>query len=454
MIIAMRRGRKDRHWIASLGYTVGCMLRFTWSYRLELGLISALFLLFYGVDALPIWLYAPIWLTLLGATAYDVRHGYRMFIYVGSLIYQARTRRRTIRAAEDSGFTGLQITKVAATLPGEMISVRVPRGSTVEKLAAAEQTMRACLHVSDVRVIADRADRSRAEISIIRRDAFESMKEMPWPLLDAESVNIRKPFPFARDEYGRMAEIKLLSRNLIMGGAPDAGKSAALRMIAAAAALDPLARLWMMDAKTGGAEFIHWAPAAEDIVRGRDLEAAVAMLAKLEERVERRGQEIVARGEVFVCEDMEIDVLMIDEAPQFTRSLESDTPAQKSAVKLIRERIWKLIALGRWAGMPVVLSAQKPTADIVPSEFRDLIDLRFGLHCNTRQMSDAIFGDGSGSEVPFSAVDIPEGQPGVGYLLSGAGPRKMRTFYITPKQALEVASRVGSRHLDDELATL
>jgi hypothetical protein len=257
----------------------------------------------------------------------------------------------------------------------------------------------------------------------------------------ADSVNLREPFPFGLDEYGRDVQLRLLSRNLILGGAPDAGKSASLRVVAAAAALDPRAKLWMMDAKTGGAEFVHWAPAAEEVVRGRDLTAAVEMLARLEERIELRGQEIVARGEVFVCEDMELDVLMIDELPQFTRSFEGDSKEQASAVKTIKQSIWRLIALGRWAGMITVLSAQKPTADIVPSESRDLIDLKFALHCNTRQMSDAILGDGSGGETPVNAAEIPTGQPGVGYLLAGDEPRKMRTYFISHEQALEVASR-------------
>ena len=51
----------------------------------------------------------------------------------------------------------------------------------------------------------------------------------------------------------------------------------------------------------------------------------------------------------------------IDELPQFTRAFETDSNADKAAVKTIRQGIWRLIALGRWAGMITVLSAQKPT---------------------------------------------------------------------------------------------
>jgi hypothetical protein len=145
---------------------------------------------------------------------------------------------------------------------------------------------------------------------------------------------------------------------------------------------------------------------------------------------------------------------MIDEMPQFTRIFEDDDKAQQAAVKTIRGAVWKLIALGRAAGMVTIVSAQKPTADIVPSESRDLIDHKFALHCNTKPMSDAILGQGAGEEGIPSAAEIPTGQPGVGIYVGDDGPRKMRTFFIPRAQALEVVSRVTSRKLDDELSTL
>jgi S-DNA-T family DNA segregation ATPase FtsK/SpoIIIE len=101
-----------------------------------------------------------------------------------------------------------------------------------------------------------------------------------------------------------------------------------------------------------------------------------------------------------------------------------------------------------------ILSAQKPTADIVPSESRDLIDHKFALRCTTRPMSDAILGDGSGEEVPVVATDIPSGQPGVGYYVGDHGVQKIKTFFLTHKQAGEIASRAASRQLDADLESL
>jgi S-DNA-T family DNA segregation ATPase FtsK/SpoIIIE len=453
MITAMKSARKNRTVLAQLGWLVGFIVRRVWSYRVELAVGGTSFA-FFAFSLMMSWQGYLFSVVLVAALLFYPPTSKRLGGWLIYILHASRVRRLVARAALDSGLPGLRTSGVSLTLPGELVDVRVPRGQTVDKLDGAARSIAACLRVRDVRVVHDRDDRSHAHLSIIRRDPFQAMSEMAWPLLGADSVNLREPFPFGLDEYGRDVDVSLLSRNMLLGGSPDAGKSASLRIIAAAAALDPRAKLWMMDAKTGGAEFIHWTSAAEEVVRGRDLETAVRMLARLEERLELRGQEIVARGKVFVCEDMELDVLMIDELPQFTRSFEDDTKEQATAVKAIKQSIWRLIALGRWAGMITVLSAQKPTADIVPSESRDLITLRYALSCGTRQMSDAITGDGAGGEVTVNAAEIPEGQPGVGYLLAGREPRKMRTYFISPEQALEVASRVATRNIDKELGAL
>lgn len=453
MIIGMRSGRKERHWAVALGYLVGRTARWAWDHRLELTLLGAAVAIYFVSTAMPFFVWLPIWMTMVGLVGFPPTRE-ALFAQIGGRLAMAKTRRRLILAGADSGVPGLKIERVEATLPGELIDVRVPRGLTVDRLEKASDSIAACLRVSGVRVLRDRDDRSHAKLSIIRRDTFAQMGGTEWPLMDAESVDIRKPFPAGTDEYGRVVNWRLLSRNLILGGAPDAGKSAALRVVAAAAALDPNARLWMMDAKTDGAEFVHWAPAAHRLIRGRLLEEAVEMFAELEQRVEARGREIVARGEVFVCDDMELDVLMVDELPQFMRIFETDSKAQQAAVKTIRSAIWKLIAVGRWAGMITVLSAQKPTADIIPSESRDLIDHKFALHCNTRPMSDAILGAGAGEEAPANAADIPSGQPGVGYYVGDGGVQKMRAFFISHHQAMDISSRAAARQLDADLRAM
>jgi hypothetical protein len=445
------RHKTDQPLISAVGPALGRFARLVWSYRVELGFALLAMGWFIAGTLLPLYVMTPLWMAVVGILYWQRE---RIFNALREWLRGARIRRQLERAVRDCGFGSIEVQKVRSTLPGEWVDVRVPRGQTVGALERQDKAIAGCLRVSDVRIVHDREDRSRAGLSIIRRNPFLAMSEMEWPLIDAESVDISQGIPFGLDEYGRVVNARILSRNILLGGAPDAGKSVALRIFAAAAALDPRAKLWMMDAKTGGAEFIHWTAAAEHVVCGRKLEEAVEMLAKIEARLELRGQEIVRRGEVFVCDDMEIDVLMIDELPQFTRGFEDDDKDQQAAVKSIREGIWRLIALGRWTGMPVILSAQKPTANIVPTESRDLIGNKFALHCDTKPQSRAILGGDGDEEAPADATDIPLGQPGVGYYIGDNGVQKMRSFFMSPKQAAELAERVASRNFDDELKTL
>ena len=421
--------------------------RFTGGYATEIAIFMAAFFLFWMTSSLPFWVWIPMLGSLVGLVVWQRE---KVLPRAKEMQSSAKVKRKLIAAAAKCGFQDLKAKKVIHTLPGEWVDVVLPAGSTINDLEKRADAMAGVLKAEDVHVIKG-AHRGVASVSIIRRDAFETMGPIPWPLMDAERVNIREPIPFGVNQYGREYKARLLSRNVILGGAPDAGKSTTLRVFTAAAVLDPMAKVWMMDAKTGGAEFIHWTAAAERVVRGRDLESALELLAALEERVTARSHEIVARGEVFVQDDMEIDVLFIDELPQFTRGFEKDSKGEQSMVKSIREGIWRLIALGRWAGMITVLSAQKPTVDIVPSESRDLVDHKFALHCNTPAQLKSIIGDHD-DETTIRVSDVPSGIPGLGHYIGDHGPEKIRSYFISHKQALEIASRVASRKIDQELA--
>jgi hypothetical protein len=421
--------------------------RFISSYRFEIAIFVAPFVLFWMATSLPLWISIPWFLALIGLVIWQRKLALKR---AKEMQCKSKIKRELVRAARDSGFGELYVDKVELTLPGERALVHVPRGATVKSLVQRADAMAGCLKAKDVLIVPGE-NQSLASVSIIRRDPLLDMAGEQWPLLHAKTVNIRKGVPFGLDQYGDTFMARLLSTNIIMGGAPNAGKSAALRLIIGAGVLDPKVKVWLMDGKQEGAEFIHWTSAAHRLIRGRQLEKAVEMLAELEERVEERSREIVARGEVFVCEDMEIDLLVIDEIPQFMRSFEKDSKSEQAAVKTIREAIWRLIALGRWAGMITVLSAQKPTADIVPSESRDLIDHKYALHCNTAPMLKAILGDNAGEE-SIEVNDIPPGQPGLGWYFGDNGYTKIRNFFISHQQALEIASRASSRQLDEELA--
>jgi predicted ATP-dependent serine protease len=52
-----------------------------------------------------------------------------------------------------------------------------------------------------------------------------------------------EPIPLGVDEHGEPVQVGLVERNVLVGGEPGAGKSVALSLLVAAAALDPSARV-------------------------------------------------------------------------------------------------------------------------------------------------------------------------------------------------------------------
>jgi S-DNA-T family DNA segregation ATPase FtsK/SpoIIIE len=443
MIIAMSSARKTRRPERNL-------LRQALGWRVEAALIIALVTLFMFASSVPIYVFLPVAIPALAVLAWKRD---KVVGWLLDLLHGARFRREFKSAVRDSGFGDIHVDDIVMTLPGEWVHVRVPRGKTVEGLERLNKELRSCLSVTDVRIIPDRENPSgKAAISVIRRDPFAAIGDYTWPLLRSEKTNVREAMPLGFDEYGRVVTARLLSRNLIVGGAPDSGKSSFLRLPAAYAALDPKARLWLMDGKS--VEFEAWKTCAHSFVSGPDLGGAVDMLTKLRDEMEARYQRIRAAGEVFVLPDMEIDVLMIDEVPTYTRPTVMTDKKAIEQIKTIQGLLWTIVARGRAAGVITFLSAQKPDANTIPTDIRDLFDNKLALHCNTKAMSDTILGAGAGEEAPANAATIPPGQPGVGYYVGDDGVRKTKCFYMSHHEALEIASRVAQAKIAEEFSTL
>ena len=117
---------------------------------------------------------------------------------------------------------------------------------------------------------------------------------MPWPHRDAEALSLWEPIPVGVDELGETVTIALPERNVLLGGEPGAGKSAALSVLVATAALDPSVRLWLLDGKL--VELSVWAPCAQRLA-GPDIDEAIALLRELREEMEARYRELLARGQ-------------------------------------------------------------------------------------------------------------------------------------------------------------
>jgi hypothetical protein len=281
---------------------------------------------------------------------------------------RAWVARAWARAARDSGladgpFRVPRVLSVARVQAGDVLRVRVLRGQSVLALEARREELAACLRVREVRLERERADAADVRVTLVRRDPFDDVEPIPWPAVEAGSLSLWDPIPVGVDEQGEFVRMRLVERNVLVGGEPGAGKSVALSLLVAAGALDPDTQVWLLDGKL--VELAAWAPVAERLV-GPDVEQAIETLRALQREMESRYRELLALGlrKVRREDGLPLHLVVVDELAFYL-----SVPDKRLRVEFA-EMLRDLVARGRAAGVIVLAATQKPGADVVPSALR------------------------------------------------------------------------------------
>jgi hypothetical protein len=327
-----------------------------------------------------------------------------------------------------------RVCRVLSGPAGEQVLVELPVGQSAAFLERHRDVLAAAAGVRDVRVHGDPGNAKYAWVTLVRRDPLDASEPLAWPRRDAGRLSLWDPIPVGLDELGRWVEIALPERNLLLGGEPGAGKSAALSMIVATGAFDPDVNLWLLDGKL--VELAAWSPCARRTV-GVELDEALELLRNLRAEMDDRYQRLLADGlrKVSREDGLPLHLVVCDELAFYLTG--SDRKQRAEITDLFRD----LVARGRAAGIIMVAATQKPAVDVVPSALRDLFGFRWALRCNTPQASDTILGQGWAS-MGFAADTVAGYQRGVGYLLAEEGrPRRLRACYLDDQAIDELATR-------------
>lgn len=240
--------------------------------------------------------------------------------------------------------------------------------------------------------------------------------------------------PVGLDEDGHVVRISLPEHNLLLGGEPGAGKSVALSLLVASAALDPGVKLWLLDGKL--VELAPWAACAEHSV-GPAVAEATEVLHHLRAEMDMRYVQLLAtrRRKVAPDDGFPLHVVVCDELALYLAG-----PDRKERVEFA-EVLRDLVARGRAAGVIVLAATQKPSSDVIPTSLRDLFGFRWSMRCATREASDTILGSGWATQ-GYSAGDVDPALRGVGYLLHEGGlPVRLRAFYLDDDALASLAAR-------------
>ena len=326
-----------------------------------------------------------------------------------------------------------KVKEVVNTPAGTRIRVRLVVGQSVEDLEKAAPVLAAAANCREVRVTRDPVKAKFAQVTFVTRDPLDT-PAIPWAHAHAERLSLWDPIPVGVDENGQVATIRLPEKNILLGGEPGGGKSAAISMLAATAALDPEVRLWLMDGKL--VELAAWEPCAHRTA-GAAVDDAVELLRDLREEMEERYRHLLADGlrKTTAADGFPLHMVICDELAFY---LTCEDRKQRAVFgDLLRD----IVARGRAAGIIVVAATQKPGTEVIPSSLRDLFALRWAMRCNTPQASDTIMGQGWASE-GYSAARIAPDQRGVGFLLAEDGlPRRIRAGYLDDAAVDALATR-------------
>ena len=325
-----------------------------------------------------------------------------------------------------------KVLRVTELPVGRCFTLELPVGLHLEAMEARGPELAAAMSVRSIGLRAVKESARLVELTARLSDPFPDLlgSELPRTL----EVDLWAPLDLGVDESGSPVSIGLPEHNLLLGGEPGSGKSVALSVLVANAALDRSVSITLLDGKQ--VELAPWAAIAEHFV-GPDQSAAVEVLGSLVAEMDRRYETLLdqRRRKIEPGGDFGLHLVVIDELALYLRG--GKRAVRDSFAELLRD----LVSRGRAAGIIIVAATQKPSHEIVPTFIRDLFAYRLAMRCSSSDASDTILGSGWATRA-CSAATIDPAQRGVGYLLAEGGvPILIKTPYLDDQDIALIARR-------------
>jgi S-DNA-T family DNA segregation ATPase FtsK/SpoIIIE len=251
-------------------------------------------------------------------------------------------------------------------------------------------------------------------------------------LARAETEVVTQPIPLGQTATGESIGVLLDQANILVSGVPGAGKSGLLHLVCGWTALDPWCHLVLIDGK-GLSELGRWQGVAAGCATS--LADACALLAQVEAERQRRQRERAARGlRIWRPGEVATVVVVIDELAVFTDLTGTSGEDRTERQHFIRLLV-DLVRLGRADRIVVVAATQRPSADVVPTAFRDLVGVRVALRCTTREQAQIALGAAWAEADPTTLPTDPGAFVVVG---AGSDAQRGQAYWLTEDQIEQV----------------
>lgn len=282
----------------------------------------------------------------------------------------------------------------------------------------------------------------------IGRHDLAKARPPAYPLLRAGQCSVFDPVPFATIPRGLPVSVPLFEANWLIGAAMGNGKTAAVRVLLAAAALDPVCDLWTHEF-SGKGDLEPFAQVSHRYCSGLDddsvaygAESARLLKAELERRqkvFKKLPRE--ARPEGKLTRELAADQALrlrpiLASFDEFQVAIQHPEHGAQIAADLAH-----VMRLGRAYGIMIVLATQRPDKDSIPTSITGVVAIRFCLKVPDQVGNDLILGTGA-YKAGFNAVIFRHAvDAGLGWLRGAGDPQAVRTYYLDLPAAAKIAAR-------------
>ena len=288
----------------------------------------------------------------------------------------------------------------------------------------------------------------RLELWVGRADVAKA-KPAPWPWLRTGGGDIFAPFPFGTDPRGRRVDGHAIEHNWLLGSMPGQGKTSAVRVVVAAAALDPTVEMWLHELK-GTGDLDPFEQVSHRFVSGIDDESiayAAESLKKLKAEVMSRAARLKKLDRVQ-CPDKKVTreianrrslrlhplLAAFDEVQNLFGHPKYGKQAGEDAIFIIK--------IGRALGVFLILATQRPDKDSLPTGVSGNVSTRFCLKVAGQVENDMILGTSAYKNGARATTFRPKIDAGLGYLKGEENtPQVVRTYYLNNADTDRAAKR-------------
>ncbi len=277
---------------------------------------------------------------------------------------------------------------------------------------------------------------------------MSKVKPPAWPLARSGQADVFASVPFGTDPRGRPVTVPMFEVNWLIGAAPGQGKTSAVRALACAAALEPIADLWVHE-HAGKGDLEPLAQVCHRYVSGLDDESigyTAESLRLLRAELQRRSaalkridkadrpdgkitRELAARRSLR----LRPIVAVVDEVQNVFMHPQVGDQAAADAAYLIR--------LGRAYGIILVLATQRPTSESLPTAISGNVSARFCLKVPGQLENDIVLGTSSYKNGYKATAFRTKTDAGLGWLKADGDPQIVRTYYLDLPATERAAAR-------------